>query len=114
MNEVFIWYYCELVIDGGVVVILFVYQCVYVVMCFGYVFGGWYWMFQFFVQCVLGGEVQVGQQVVFLGILQFWVGVGDVGIGQQIQVVQVVVVVDQGGEVMDYYWIGDVLFLCGY
>lgn len=70
-------------------------------------------MFHPFAQGATRGEIQIRQQAVFPCIPQLGTGAGDVGAGQQIQIIQTLACADQRGETVDHFRVGDVLLLRG-
>ncbi len=113
-DEALIGHHRELAVDGGIVVTLLAHQCAHAVTRLGHTLGGGHRMLQPFAQRAPGGEVKVGQQAILPGVPQFRAGAGNIGTGQQIQVVQAVAAADQGGEAMDHHRVGNVLLLRGH
>ncbi|MCW0462475.1 hypothetical protein NB717_003543 [Xanthomonas sacchari] len=104
----------ELTVDDGVVVALDVHQRAGGLARLLQALGHRQRMLQAFAQGAARGEVQVGQQPVLPRIPQLGAGAGDVGAGQQVQIIQALAVADQAGEAMDHLRIGDVLLLRGH
>lgn len=98
----------EFFFDIGVqIYVVYDFVCFFLVLFLGVV--DWC---DFVVQQVECGVIEVFQQFVFLVILDFGVGVVNVGDGQQVECGEGVFIVDGIGKGVDYFGVVQVLFLC--